>query len=92
MEVAPDYVPNKRKSREGSSVPIYIFVVIDTVFNFKLEDIGLFTTVTPWIYNQPLWFVVGMACTPIAAYNPYRILQFLPKIKEMGDRENKLIW
>lgn len=92
MAIAPGYVLYKRKSREGSSVMIYIFVVAGTIFNFLPEGIGLFTTVTPWIYNQPIWFAVGAVCTVIAVYNLYRILQLPPKTKEMGDYKNKPIW
>lgn len=92
MAIAPGYVLYKRKSREGSSVMIYIFVVAGTIFNFLPEGIGLFTTVTPWIYNTPVWFAVGAVCTVIAVYNLYRILQLPPKTKEMGSYKNKPIW
>ncbi|ACV23757.1 Uncharacterised protein [Slackia heliotrinireducens] len=92
MAVAPGYVLAKRRSREGSSVMVYIFVVIGTVFNFMPAPIGLFTSTTPWIYNQPIWFAVGAVCTVTAVYNLYRILQLPPKTIDMGTYKKKPIW
>lgn len=92
MAIAPGYVLYKRKSREGSSMFIYIMVVVGTIFNFLPAPIGLFTSVTPWIYNQPIWFAVGVVCTIIAVYNVYRFSKLPPKTKEMGNYKNKPIW
>ena len=92
MAVIPGVVIHKRRSREGSSVALCIIVLFGTIFNFLPAPIGLFTTVTPQIYNQPIWFAVGVVCVVIAAYNLYRILQLPPKTVDMGNYKKKPIW
>lgn len=92
MAVAPGYILTKRQSREGSSVMIYIFVVCGTIFNFLPAPIGLFTSATPEIYNQPIWFAAGAVCLVIAVYNLYRILKLPPKTVAMGNYKKKPIW
>ncbi len=90
MAVGPGYVLGKRNSRKGSSVFIYIMIVIGTVFNFLPAPIGLFTTALPEIYNQPIWFAVGAVATVIAVVNLVRVLR-LPE-KEAVPGEKKPIW
>lgn len=90
MAVGPGYVLNKRKSREGSSVFIYIMVVCGTAFNFAPAGIGLFSSVLPEVFNQPMWFAVGAVCLVIAIYNLVRIIK-LPA-KEQVPGEKKPIW
>ncbi len=92
MAIAPGYVLYKRKSRAGSSMFIYIMVVAGTVFNFLPAPFGLFTSATPWIYNQPVWFAVGAVCTIVAVHNLYRFSKLPAKTKDMGDYKNKPIW
>lgn len=92
MAVAPSYVLFKRKNREGSSVFICIMVVIGTIFNFLPAPIGLFTSALPWIYNQPIWFIIGVVCTIIAVCTLVSILRMPPKTKAMGDYKKRPIW
>ena len=84
MAIAPGLVLNARQSRKGSSVFINIMVLVGTIFNFLPAPLGLFTTVLPQIYNQPVWFAMGAVATLIAAYNLYRIIQLPPKEKIPG--------
>ena len=92
MAVGPGYILNKRQSRHGSSVFVYIMIVIGTIFNFMPAPIGMFTSALPQVYNQPIWFIIGIPCLIIACYNLYRILKLPPKTKDMGNYKNKPIW
>ena len=92
MAVGPGYILNKRRSRKGSSVAIYIFVVCGTIFNFLPAPIGMFTSALPQVYNQPIWFIIGIPCIIISIYNLYRILKLPPKTLEDGNYKKRPIW
>lgn len=80
MAVGPGQVLLKRQSRRGSSVVVYIFIALGTLFNFAPKGIGFFTSLLPQIYNNDLWYFVGCIATIIAVYNLVYILK-LPKKK-----------
>lgn len=92
MAVGPGFILNKRRSRKGSSVAVYIFVVLGTIFNFMPAPIGMFTSSLPQVYNQPIWFIIGIPCVIVACYNLYRILKLPPKTIEDGNYKKKPIW
>jgi hypothetical protein len=79
MAVGPGYVLYKRRDRAGSSVFVYIMIVLGTLFNFAPAGIGFFSTVIPQLYNQPMWFIAGAVCTLISVINLARILKMPPK-------------
>lgn len=79
MAIGPGYLMMKRKSREGSSVFIYILIVCGTAFNFAPPGIGLFTTVLPGVFDTPVWYLSGVACMIIAIYNLVYCLNLPPK-------------
>lgn len=90
MAIAPGFILFKRKSREGSSVMLYIFILGGTIFNFLPCGIGLFTTVLPEVFNQPIYFAIGIVATIIAIYNLCTIVKMPPKKQLPG--EKKPIW
>lgn len=92
MAVSPGYVLYKRGSRKGSSVFVYILVVCGTIFNFLPAPIGLFASALPEVFNQPIWFAIGIVCTAVALYSLYRIVKLPPKAMDMGDYKKRPIW
>lgn len=90
MAVGPGYVLLRRNSRKGSSVFIYIMIVAGTIFNFLPAPIGLFTTVLPNVFNQPIWFAVGVVCVIVSIVNLVKICK-LPAKKQLPG-EKKPIW
>ena len=90
MAVAPGYILLKRQSRQGSSVMLYIFIVIGTAFNFAPAGIGLFTTAMPWVYDNPIWYAVGAVCLIVAVWNLVKIIKMPAKPQATG--EKKPIW
>ncbi|MCH3922040.1 hypothetical protein [Limosilactobacillus sp.] len=81
MAIGPGYTLLKRNSRQGSSVMLYIFVVLGTLFNFAPKGIGFFTSIVPQIYNTPLYYFAGVVATVIAVYNLYQLLRLPAKAK-----------
>lgn len=69
MAIGPGQVLLKRQSRKGSSVIIYILIVLGTLFNFAPKGIGFFSTLLPQVFNNNLWTLVGCIATIIAVYN-----------------------
>lgn len=79
MAVGPGQVLLKRGSRHGSSVTVYILIVLGTLFNFAPKGIGFFTTLLPQIFNCGLWYLLGLVATIVAAYNLVYILHLPAK-------------
>lgn len=90
MAVGPGFILYHRRSREGSSVMLYIIILAGTIFNFLPQGLGCFTTALPWIWNQPIYFIVGAVTIAIAVYNLYYICKLPAKPKIEG--EKKPIW
>lgn len=81
MAIGPGYVLQKRQSRQGSSVMIYIFIILGTLLNFAPKGIGFFASILPNIFNQPIWFVTGLIATIIAIINLITIWRLPAKSK-----------
>lgn len=79
MAIAPGYTLLQRQSRRGSSVMLYIFVVLGTAFNFAPRGIGFFTSILPQIFDCGLWYAVGAVALIIAIYNLVLILKLPAK-------------
>lgn len=79
MAVGPGFTLLKRRSRRGSSVVVYIFIICGTLFNFAPRGIGFFTTLLPQIFNCPLWYLIGVISTIIAVYNLIMVLKLPAK-------------
>lgn len=79
MAIGPGQVLLKRQSRKGSSVVVYIFILLGTLFNFAPKGIGFFTTLLPQVFDNKLWFAAGAVATVIAIYNLYYILKLPAK-------------
>lgn len=79
MAIGPGQVLLKRQSRHGSSVVVYIFILLGTLFNFAPKGIGFFSTLLPQVFNNGLWTLVGVVATIIAIYNLWYILHLPAK-------------
>lgn len=91
MAIGPGYVLNTRRDREGSSVLVYIFIVIGTIINFAPQGIGFFTSILPSVFNQPIWFSVGVVALIVAVINLVRVVG-LPGKKQNPQSKHKPVW
>lgn len=85
MAIGPGYVLQQRRSREGSSALVYIFIIFGTLLNFAPKGIGFFTSILPSIFNQPFWFIIGGIATVISLIN-------LRKILQLPNKPQRTIW
>lgn len=79
MAIGPGQVLLKRQSRKGSSVVVYIFIVLGTLFNFAPQGIGFFSTLLPQIFSNKIWTIAGCVAIIIAIYNLWYILKLPAK-------------
>ena len=91
MAIGPGYVLNARRSREGSSVLVYIFIVIGTIINFAPQGIGFFTSILPDAFNQPIWFATGVIALIISIIDLVRVVN-LPAKKQNPKSKYKPVW
>jgi len=84
MAIGPGYMLDKRQSREGSSVFIYILIIMGTFLNFAPKGIGFFSSILPTIFNQPIWFATGIICMIIAVINLIKILRLPAKSQNLS--------
>lgn len=79
MAIGPGYLLRQRQSRAGSSVLIYLFIVLGTLLNFAPKGIGFFSSILPQLFNRPIWFIIGLVALIIAVINLIQILRFPSK-------------
>ena len=69
---------HERRGDVRSSVGLAIVILIGTVNTFLPPGYGMWTTATPY-FDQPWFYIVGVAVSAIAIYNLVLLLRFPPR-------------
>jgi hypothetical protein len=88
IAVAPGYLWNERKSRQGTSIGLAIVILVGTINTFLPPGLGMWTTALKY-FDQPWFYITGMVSTAFAVRNLVMVIKFPPK-EHVGGK--KPIW